>query len=113
MELQPGKQSALLFIQQAIEQKDGGLQFIRRGLEGGGMGGHGNGLSTTPGEHLLAARDGLHGGIEKLARDFDSCQALLLNEMTQRLLHFGVQVIGQLLGVVAMGRLVDESLDGG
>jgi len=76
------------------------------------MDGHRNSLSAATRQHLFAAWGGLDGGIEKLALHLHSCQALL-NEMTQRLLHFGVQVIGQLLGVVAMGRLVDESLDGG
>src|SRR5437762_5332848 len=50
---QAGKQSALLFIEQAIEQQDGGLEFIRRCLELGGMDGHRNGLSAAPGEHCL------------------------------------------------------------
>jgi len=48
--LQPGKQAALLFIEQAIEQRDGGLEFIGRSLEIGGMDGYRNGLSTAPGE---------------------------------------------------------------
>ncbi len=58
---QPGKQSALLFVEQAIEQKDGSLEFIGRSLEAGGMDGHRDGLSAAPGEHLFAARDGLDG----------------------------------------------------
>ena len=58
---QPGKQSALLFVEQAIEQKDGSLEFIGRSLEVGGMDGHRDGLSAAPGEHLFAARDGLDG----------------------------------------------------
>jgi hypothetical protein len=48
--LQPGKQSTLLFIKQAIEQEDGGLEFIGRSLEVGGMDGYRNGVSATPGE---------------------------------------------------------------
>src|ERR1700722_2818636 len=48
--LQPGKQSALLFIEQAIEQEDGGLEFIGRSLEVGGMDGYRNGVSAAPGE---------------------------------------------------------------
>jgi hypothetical protein len=46
-ELQPSKQPPLLFIEQAIEQKDGSLHFIGRGQKGGGMDGHRNGLSTV------------------------------------------------------------------
>jgi|HubBroStandDraft_6_1064221.scaffolds.fasta_scaffold1546112_2 hypothetical protein len=48
-----------------------------------------------------------------MALDFDSCQALLLDQMAERLLDFGVQVTGQLLSVVALGRLVDEDFHGG
>ncbi len=107
--LQPGKQAALLLIEQAIEEKDRRLEFMRRGLESGGMNRHGNGLSAAPGKQLFAAWNGLDGGIEKLVLDLHSGQTLLLNKMAQRLLHFGVQVIGQLVGVVAVGRLVDES----
>ena len=47
--LQSGKQAPLLFVEQAIEQKDGSLDFIGRGLEGGRMDGHGNGLSAAAG----------------------------------------------------------------
>jgi len=47
-------------------------------------------------------------GIEKLAIHLDSSQALLLDQMAERLLHFGVQGIGQFMGVIAVGRLVDE-----
>jgi hypothetical protein len=110
--LQPSKQPPLLFIEQAIEQKDGRLNFGGRSLEGGSMHGHRNGLSTASGQHLLAAWDGLDGGIEKLALDFDSCKALLRDEMAERLLHFGVQIIRQLLSIIALGRLVHKTFHG-
>jgi hypothetical protein len=106
--LQPGKQAALLFIEQAIEQQDGGLEFMGRSLEVGGMDGYRNGLSALPGEPLFAARNGFAGGIEKLALHLHSRQALLLDQMAERLLHFGVQGIGQFMGVIAVRRLVDE-----
>ena len=76
------------------------------------MDGDRNGLSAAPGEQLLTARDGFDGGIEKLALHLHSRQALLLGQMAERLLHFGVQGIGQFLGVIAVGRLVDESFKG-
>jgi len=77
--LQPGKQSALLFIEQAIEQQDGGLEFIGRSLEVGGMDSHRNSLSAAPGEQLFAAWGGFDVGIEKLATNLHSPQALLFN----------------------------------
>src|SRR5215510_8776851 len=108
--LQPGKQSTLLFIEQAIKEHYGGLKFIGRGLERSGMDGHRNGLSAAPGEHLFAARDGIDGGVEKLAIHLDAGQTLLCDQMGERLLHLGVQLIGQLMGIVAGNRLVHENL---
>ena len=67
-----------------------------------------NGLSAAPGEQLLTARDGFDGGIEKLAIHLHPQQALLLGQMAERLLHFGVQGVGQFMGVIAVGGLVDE-----
>jgi len=61
-----------------------------------------DGLSTAPGEHLL-----------KLAVDLHSRQALLRDQLPERLLHFGVQVIGQLMGIIALRRLVHENFHGG
>jgi len=43
--LQPGKPSALLFIEQAIEQQDGSLEFMGRSLRVSGMDGHRDSLS--------------------------------------------------------------------
>ena len=34
---QPGEQTALLLVQQAVEKQDGGFQFIGRYLESGGI----------------------------------------------------------------------------
>ena len=79
-----------LFIEQAIEQQDGGLEFMGRSLEVGGMDGYRNGLSAAPGEPLFAAGDGFAGGIEKLALHFHSRQALLLDQMAERLLHLSL-----------------------
>ena len=91
---QPGEQSTLLFIEQAIKEQDGGLEFIRGGLESGGMDGNRNDVSAPPGERLIAARDGIDGGIEKLAVHIDASQTMLRGEMTERLLHFRMQFIG-------------------
>src|SRR6266481_9773814 len=106
--LQAGKQAALLFIEQAIEEEDGGLEFMGRRLEVGGMDGYRDGLSAAPGEHLFGAKDRFDGGIEKLALDLHSRQALLLDQMAERLLHFGVQGVGQFMGVISVRSLVDE-----
>ena len=56
---------------------------------------------------------GLDGGIEKLAVQFRSRQALLRDELAERLLYFRVEVIGQLMGIVAPKRLLYENFHGG
>jgi hypothetical protein len=35
---QPGEQTTLLLVKQAVEKQDGGFQFIGRNLESGGIG---------------------------------------------------------------------------
>jgi hypothetical protein len=39
---------------------------------------------------------------------FNQVQALLLDQMAERLLHFSVQGVGPFMGVIAVSRLVDE-----
>jgi len=56
-----------LFIEQAIEQQDGGLEFMGRSQHGGGIDHQGNGLSAAAGGCLLATRPRFDRGIEKLA----------------------------------------------
>ena len=55
----------------------------------------------------------VEGGIEKLSFNFGSAQAVLLDQMPERLLNLGVQGVGQLRGVVAVGGLVHEGFHGG
>jgi hypothetical protein len=81
-------------------------------LHGGGIHRQGNGLSAAAGQDLLATRGGLDGRIEKLPLQLGSCQALLRHHLAERLLHIGVQDIGQFKGVIAIGRLVDEDFYG-
>jgi hypothetical protein len=45
--LQSRKQPALLFVEQTIEQEDGGLEFVGRELEGGGVDGQRKSLGTA------------------------------------------------------------------
>ena len=110
--LQAGKQSPLLFIEQAIEKKNRCLELVGRHLEGGGVDGQRNGLRAATGQGLFTPLDGVHSGIEKLTIDFNPAEPLLLDQMAQRLLHSGVEFISQFMSVVAIGRAVDEGLRG-
>ncbi len=80
---QSGKQTALLFIEQTVEQKDRSLEFIGRHLQTRGVNGHRNGLSTAAGERLCTPLHGADSGVEKLAADIGPAQALLLDQMAQ------------------------------
>lgn len=110
--LQSGKQSALLFVEQAVKQEDGGLEFIGRQLESGGVDGYRNGLRAAAGQHLLAAFDRIDGRVEELAIDLHPTEPLQPNQVAQRLLHLGVECVGQFRSVVAIGGAVDTSLHG-
>jgi hypothetical protein len=109
---QSGKQSALLFVEQGVKQEDGGLEFIGRQLEGGGVDGHRNGLCAAAGQRLLAAFDAINGRVEELASDLHPAESLPLNQVAQRLLDLGVEGVGQFRSVVAIGGAVDKSLHG-
>src|SRR5437762_14346078 len=62
-----------------------------------------HGLSAAAGQGLVATTGRIDCGVDKLAIDFASPQEPLLQEMAQRLLNFGMQDIGKLMGVVAVG----------
>ena len=101
--LQAGKQAALLFVEQAIEQQDGGLEFIGGNLEGDRMNRQRHCLSAAASQDLFATIGRIDGGVEKLAIDFGSAQTPLRHQMAERLLNLGMQDIGQFMGVIAVG----------
>jgi len=79
--LQAGKQAALLFIEQPIEQEDTGLEFVGRDLQAGRVNGQWNRLGAAACHGLVAAIRRFDRGIEELAADFDPAQALSLDQM--------------------------------
>ena len=50
---QAGEEAALLLVQQAVEQQNGGLEFIGRKLERRGIGHQRNGASGLSGAELI------------------------------------------------------------
>ncbi len=111
--LQAGKQAALLFVEQSIEQDNCGLEFVGGDLEGHRMNSQRHCLSAAAGQSLVATIGRIDCSVDKLASDFGSTQTPLLHEMAQRLLNFGMQEIGKLMGVVAVGGAQDEGFHGG
>src|SRR5437867_11548010 len=65
---QTGKQASLLFVEQAIEQQDGRLEFIGRDGEGGGVGDQRDGVGGAAGPDLLLGASRLCGGVQKSIR---------------------------------------------
>ena len=61
---------------------------------------------------MLASKGGIHGSIEEPASDCGSTQAVLSDQMTQRLLGFDLEEVGQFRGVVAVGGSLDEGFHG-
>ena len=110
---QASKQAALLFVEQCIEQDNRGLEFVGGDLQGHSMNSQGHGLSTAASQDLVVTIGRIDCGVEKLAIDFTSTQTPLLQEMTQGLLNFGMQDIGKLMGVVAVGGAQDKGFHGG
>ena len=78
---QAGKQAALLFVEQGIEQKDSGFKFVRRNFQGGRVNRQGNRLATATRQGLIPAIGRLDGGVQILAIGFGSAEALPLHQM--------------------------------
>ena len=110
---QAGEQAALLFVEQSMEQQDGGLEFVGRDLQGVGANGKWNRLGTAARQDLVAPNGGIDGGVEELATACGSAQALLLHQQAQRLLDSGLEEVSQLPSVVAVGGGQDEGFHRG
>ena len=50
---QAGEEAALLLVQHTVKQQDGGLEFLRRNLKGGGVGHQRNGTRRLSGADLI------------------------------------------------------------
>ncbi len=78
---QAGKQAALLFVEQAIEEDDRGLDLVGRDFEVGRVNGQRNGLGAAPSHGLVAPIGCLDRGIEELAVDFGPAQTFPLHQV--------------------------------
>jgi len=78
---QAGKQAALLFVEQAIEEDNCGFEFIGRDFEVGRVNGQGNRLVTATSHDVVAAIGRLDRGIEELAIDFGPAETFPLHQV--------------------------------
>jgi len=97
------KQPALLFVEQGVEQQDGGFQFVRRYLQRIGVHGERPSLAAVPGQRLRTVVGGVDGGVEELAVEFGAMEALLLDQVPQGFLDFDMKQISQFPGLAASG----------
>jgi len=88
---QTGIQAALLLIQQAIEQDNGGFHLIGRHFQTGGIDNRGNGLNAAPCQALSLAGDWIDGRIEEQAGDQLPGDPLLLDKVAQDVLRSNVE----------------------
>ena len=110
---QPGKQTTLLLVEQAIEKQDGRFQLIGRYLESGGIGQQRNRLGGLPCAELIASLPAIGGGVKKTPRHLRAAQTLGEHEIVEGILDLSMENVGQFIGEPAARGLVDEKLDGG
>ena len=111
--LQSGIQAALLFIEQAGEQEDGGFHFVRGDFQARGVDHGGEGLGTMPCEPLPVSGSRMDRGIEVKTGDRCAGDFLLLDELMQSVVNFDVQGLSQLLREITLGGMMDKGLGGG
>jgi hypothetical protein len=110
---QPGEQTALLLVEQAIEKQDGRLQFIGRYVKSGGVGQQRNRLGGLPGAELIASLPAIGRGVKESSGHLGAAQTLGAHEIVEGILDLSMEDVGEFIGEPAARGLVDEGLDGG
>lgn len=84
---QSGVESSLLFIEHAVEQDDGGLQFLGSDLQAGGIGEGGYGLTAAAAEQLPLACCGISRGVEVQAGEALTGDLAAQHQLAQGVVH--------------------------
>ena len=95
---QPGKQTTLLLVEQAIEKQDGGFEFIGRYLESGGIGQQRNRLGGLPGAELIARLPAIGGSVKESSGHLGAAQTVGAHEIVEGILDLGMEHVGQFVG---------------
>lgn len=106
-------QAPLLLIEQAVEEQKGRLKLLGQNLQSGDIGHNGDRLRDSSRQILLAAGGPIGRRVQVSAVDFTALKASLFGQLTQRVLHFDVQRIGQITGKEALRGVDDKGLHGG
>ncbi len=92
---QSGIQAALLLVQQAVEQEDGGFQFLFGDLQHGGIY-HGGDSFDGAARNELPPLDGpIQGSVQVQTGDDLAGNSTLLDQLMQCVLYFDVQRTSQ------------------
>ena len=89
---QTSEQSTLLFVEQAVEEQNGGFPFIGRHLENGSIGHQRNRLHGLPGAKLIPRLATIGGGVEETPGDLGAAQTSGAHEMVKRILDLDMDV---------------------
>ena len=102
----------LLFIEQAVEEQNGGLELLGQNLQSSDIGHNRNRLRCSPRQILLATSGTIDRRVQVPAVDFAPLKAALFGQLTQRVLHFDMQSVGKITGKETLRRAVDEGFHG-
>src|SRR5204863_9639749 len=80
---QPGKQTTLLLVEQAVEKQDGRLQFIVGYLKSGGVGQQRNRLGGLSSAELIASLPAIGGGVKESSGYLGAAQTLGTHEIVE------------------------------
>jgi len=96
--LQSGIQTALLLVQQTVEQKNGGFQFLLGDRQHRRIGYGGECFHGAAGQSLPSLDGRVSGGVQVQTGNHLASHAALLSQLMQCILHFDVQGTRQFVG---------------
>src|ERR1017187_9582177 len=102
-------QPALLLVEQAREENQRGLQFLRGDFGGSAAR---NLRERLAGQDLASPHSRICGTVQKKSGDLLTGNPLLLEQLKERIFSLDVQELLQFVGQVALGSTVDQSFDG-
>ena len=102
----------MLLVQQTVEQQNGGLEFMGRNLESGGVGYQRNGEGGLSRADLIPGLPAIGGSIEEASSHFCAAQTSLADQIVESILHLSMECVSQFVGEAAAPGLMDEGFDG-
>ena len=111
--LQTGEQPTLLLVEQAVENQNGGFEFIGRYLKSRSSGEQRNRLRDLPGAELIPSLSTIGGSVQEASPHLGPPQTSRTHQVMKGVLDLDVECVGQLVGEATARRWIDEGLDGG